>query len=381
MDYRLTLEPGFRARRQALRSLLSLRRLGNDLNMASLPVVLVLLVFVAGSGATWIAGIELAKSTDELDRRLRIGDALGGMVLLAITGSLPELAVTISAAESGHLGLAAGNLIGGIATATMVLVVCDLRAARPLTYLVGSLVPVLEGLLVVLTMSIVIMGALLPTSVRIAGRLSPASLAIVVVWVGGVWVLNRTRLHPKWEVTMVGSQPGRPHRRVRHPVADAARARHSTLRVVTVFGVSAVVTLIAGVALEISGNELANRAGINGVVFGATVLALATALPEISSGIEAVRLGDHQLAVGDIFGGNAFQLCLFVVADLVAAKPVLPTTGAENGWLAGLGLALTVVYVGGVIVRPTRPKRLGPDSILAILIYVVGIIGLLRLAN
>jgi hypothetical protein len=39
------------------------------------------------------------------------------------------------------------------------------------------------------------------------------------------------------------------------------------------------------------------------------------------------------------------------------------------------------VYVGGVIVRPTRPKRLGPDSILAILIYVVGIIGLLRLAN
>jgi cation:H+ antiporter len=349
--------------------------------MASLPVVLVLLVFVAGSGATWIAGVELAKSTDELDRRLRIGDALGGMVLLAITGSLPELAVTISAAESGHLGLAAGNLIGGIATATMVLVVCDLCAPRPLTYLVGSLVPVLEGLLVVLTMSIVIMGALLPTSVRIAGRLSPASLAIVVVWVGGVWVLNRTRSHPKWEVTMVGSQPGRPHRRVRHPVADAARARHSTLRVVSVFGVSAVVTLIAGVALEISGNELANRAGINGVVFGATVLALATALPEISSGVEAVRLGDHQLAVGDIFGGNAFQLCLFVVADLVAAKPVLPTTGADNGWLAGLGLALTVVYISGVIVRPTRPKRLGPDSILAILIYVVGIVGLLRLAN
>src|ERR1017187_7890118 len=132
MDYRLTLEPGFSRYKdreqnaQALRSLLSLRRLGNDLNMASLPVVLVLLVFVAGSGATWIAGVELAKSTDELDRRLRIGDALGGMVLLAITGSLPELAVTISAAESGHLGLAAGNLIGGIATATMVLVACDL---------------------------------------------------------------------------------------------------------------------------------------------------------------------------------------------------------------------------------------------------------------
>jgi cation:H+ antiporter len=344
-------------------------------------VFLVVLVFVAASGVTWVAGVELARSTDEIDRRLGIGDALGGMVLLAVAGSLPELAVTISAAKSGHLGLAAGNLIGGIATATMVLVVCDLFAARPLTYLVGSLLPVLEGLLVVLTVSVVLMGALLPASVAIPGHISPASLAILIIWIGGIWVLNRTRSNPKWEVVMEGSKSGRPHRRVRHPVADTARGKHSMLRVATVFGASSAVTLLAGVALEVSGNELADRAGINGIVFGATVLALATALPEISSGIEAVRLGDHQLAIGDVFGGNAFQLCLFLVADLVAAKPVLPTAGAANGWLAGLSLALTAVYLGGVIVRPSRPKRLGPDSIVAILVYVVGIVGLLRIAK
>jgi cation:H+ antiporter len=240
---------------------------------------------------------------------------------------------------------------------------------------------VLEGLLVVLTVSVILMGALLPKSIVIAGRMSPASLAVVVIWIGGIWVLNRTRSHPKWEIVMAGSRPGRPHRRVRHPVADAARAKHSTTRVATLFGVSAAVTFSAGVALEISGNELANRAGINGVVFGATVLALASALPEISSGIEAVRLGDHQLAMGDIFGGNAFQLCLFVVADLVAAKPVLPTTGPAIAWLASLSLVLTVVYVGSVIVRPSRPHRLEPASILALLFYVVGIIGLLRIVG
>jgi cation:H+ antiporter len=357
------------------------RGVGNTPIMASSPVVLVLLVFVAASGATWIAGVELSKSTDEIDRRLGLGDAIGGMVLLAIAGSLPELAITISAAESGHLGLAAGNLIGGIATATMVLVVCDLFAPRPLTYLVGSLVPVLEGLLVVLTVSVVLMGALLPKSEVIAGRVSPASLVIVVVWIAGVWVLNRTRSNPKWEIVMAGSQPGRPHRRVRHPTADAARSKHSTKRAVTLFGASAVVTLLAGVALEVSGNELANRVGINGVVFGATFLAVATALPEISSGIEAVRLGDHQLAVGDVFGGNAFQLCLFLVADLFAGRPVLPTIGPANAWLAALSLALTAVYVGGVIVRPTRPHRLGPDSALALLFYAVGVFGLLRIVG
>jgi cation:H+ antiporter len=61
------------------------------------------------------------------------------VVLLAAAGRPPELAITISAASSGNLGLAAGNLIGGIATQTMVLVLCDLAAPQPLTYVVDSL--------------------------------------------------------------------------------------------------------------------------------------------------------------------------------------------------------------------------------------------------
>ena len=111
-------------------------------------------------------------------------------------------------------------------------------------------------------------------------------------------------------------------------------------------------TLAAGVASRRAATTLANRLGVNGVIFGATVLAGATALPEISSGIAAVRLGDHALAMGDIFGGNALKVCLFLVADLVAGKPVLPSAGNLNAWLAALGVALTAIYGFGVISRP-----------------------------
>jgi cation:H+ antiporter len=150
--------------------------------------------------------------------------------------------------------------------------------------------------------------------------------------------------------------------------------------VALVFVAACIVTLGAGIALEVTGNDLADRAGINGVVFGATFLALATALPEISSGIEAVRIGDHQLAVGDIFGGNAFQVCLFLVADLVAGRPVLPTAGILNSWLGGLGIVLTVIYVIGVVVRPNRCLlRLGIDSILVVIVFALGVIGLTAL--
>ena len=262
---------------------------------------------------------------------------------------------------------------------TMVLLVCDFAVgpSRPLTYLVGRLTPVLEGLLVILVVAGVEMGALLKPSTAIFGRVSPASLGIVVIWVVGVYGINRAAKDPRWSVSMPGSRPGRRRAEKRHPKQPHPYAGSSTRKVATIFGLACLVTLAAGVALEESGNVLADRLGVNGVIFGATILAGATALPEISSGIAAVRLGDHALAMGDIFGGNAFQVCLFLVADLVAGTPVLPSAGPLNAWLAALGVALTAVYGFGVISRPMHTRfRLGPDSLLALALFGLGIAGL-----
>jgi cation:H+ antiporter len=351
--------------------------------VAGLSTPIVAAVFVLASAATWIAGMGLSSTTDELDHRFGLGDALGGMILLAIAGSLPEIAITVSAASQGNLGLAAGNLIGGIAIQTLVLVVCDAVASgeRPLTFLVGSLVPVVEGLAVVFVVGEVLLGALLPASYAI-GPASPASLAIVATWLFLLWVLNHVQRNPRWEVVMPGAEPGRPDRSVREPQHPKRHAQRPTPVLAGLFAAGCLVTLVGGVVLERGGGVLADRAGINGVIFGATVLALATALPEISSGIAAVRVGDHQLATGDIFGGNAFQVCLFLVADLVAGRPVLPTAGILNSWLGGLGIVLTVIYVIGVVVRPNRCLlRLGVDSILVVIVFVLGVIGLTALPS
>jgi cation:H+ antiporter len=350
--------------------------------VASLAWPILVVIFAVSSAATWVAGISLSKSTDFLDNRFNLGDALGGMILLSIAGTLPEIAITVSAAAAGHLGLAAGNLIGGIAIQTMVLIVCDITAGREhaLSYLVGSLIPVLEALLVVLVTSVVLMGALLKKSVSL-GPMSPASIAIVIIWLCGIAVINRVRKSPAWETVAPGSKPGRPHRRMPHPTAPVPYAGTSTWQVASYFLIGCVVTLVAGVFLQITGNDLANRAGINGVIFGATVLALATALPEISSGIGAVRLGDHGLAMGDIFGGNAFQVCLFLVADLIAGKAVLTQAGHQNSWLAMLGIGLTTVYAMGIVFRPRRCYlSLGADSIFVLILFALGIAGLVSVS-
>ena len=134
------------------------------------------------------------------------------------------------------------------------------------------------------------MGALLEPTTAIAGIVSPASLGIVIFWFIGLFAIRRAAKDPRWSVTMPGSQPGRRRRERAAPDQPHPYAGSSTAKVAALFGLASLVTLGAGVALEVSGNDLANRLGVNGVIFGATVLAAATALPEISSGIAAVRL-------------------------------------------------------------------------------------------
>src|SRR5919199_6635746 len=107
--------------------------------MSAWPLWLLLLVFVAAGALVWVAGIALSDTTDVLSERWHLGSALGGLIVLAVATNLPEIAITVSAALSGDVSVAVGNILGGIALQTVVLVVLDRfgkrgRGTKPLTY-------------------------------------------------------------------------------------------------------------------------------------------------------------------------------------------------------------------------------------------------------
>jgi cation:H+ antiporter len=156
----------------------------------------------------------------------------------------------------------------------------------------------------------------------------------------------------------------------------------STARAAVGFGFAAAVTLIAGVLLERSGTALADHVGLSGVLFGATVLAAATSLPELSTGLRSVRHRDYQLAVSDIFGGNAFLPVLFLPATVLSGHAVLPTAQRTDIFLTALGIVLTLVYQAGLLFRPRRRiARLGADSLAVVLLYGLGMAGLFTVSN
>ena len=351
--------------------------------MQTLSLPLLIGVFLAAALATWLAGTRLTTATDVLSTRLGLGEALGGMVLLAIATNLPELAITVSAALERNLALAVGNILGGIALQTVVLVYLDvfgLKKVAALTYRAASLVLVLEGLLVVAVLTLVMVGHQL-SSALLFGWLPPVETMIAVVWVAGVYLVGKARSGLPWHqhgfAPPGGQQERLGHARVKKHEAYQKQGL-TTGRVAMRFAGSAVVTLVAGVALELSSGAIAARVGIGGLIFGATVLAAATALPEVATGMEAIRLHDYQMAFSDILGGNAFLPVLFLVAVLVSGTNVLQVARKADMYLAGLGILLTVVYLGGLIFRPRRQiLRMGIDSLCVLLLYALGMVGLL----
>jgi cation:H+ antiporter len=136
------------------------------------------------------------------------------------------------------------------------------------------------------------------------------------------------------------------------------------------------------VALERSCDAIAGDIGLSGVIFGATVLAAATSLPEISTGLRSVRQGDDQLAISDIFGGNAFLPVLFLLATLLSGRAVLPQAHATDIYLTAVGLLLTAVYVVGLLFRPCRRVAgVGLDSLVVLVLYTVSLFGLFAIAG
>lgn len=343
--------------------------------LMSLSLLPLIMIFTLAAAAVWFAGVKLSSTIDVIDSRFNLGQALGGLIFLAIATNLPEIAIVVTASLKHNIGIAIGNILGGIAIQTVVLVLLDgigLGKKAGLSYQSASLQLVLEGILVISILVIAIMGSQLPETL-IFNLMAPADFLILFTWILGLYLINKARTGLPWHGR--GHAPNTIH--LKRKINQEKKLLWSSTHLVLSFGLAALITLIAGVVLEESSIAIAHQIGWSGVLFGSTILAAATALPEISTGIAAIKLGDYTLAFSDIFGGNAFLPVLFLPATLLSGQSALPLAQKTDIYLAGLGVLLTAIYIVGLIFRPkTQFFRLGIDSISVLLMYILGICGL-----
>lgn len=336
--------------------------------------------FIISAAITWQAGVALTKTTSTLDTRFNLGDAMGGLILLGISGSLPEIAVCLSAARDGHIQVIIGNLFGGLTIQTLLLVIFDLttRRKKPLSYLAGSRILSLETFFPIVITMVALLATRIPAKDNIF-NINPLSISILIFWLGGIFFINKARKIKKLGETAEEALPGRRHFDRRQAENHPFYNKKSSGYVIFIFLLASVFTLIAGFILERSGSAIAGRLGLSTGLFAAIVISFVTSLPEISTGLKSIFIGDHHLAVSDIMGGNAFMLTIFLMADIVSQSPILSYANRSDIFFAVLGITMMGIYAVSFLVRsPRQYFRLGIDSILEVAVYAVGIFSLVN---
>lgn len=345
------------------------------MNSVNFSTTLLIIIFIVSTIAIWISGIKLTKAIDAITTHFELGGAFGGMVFLAIVTNLPEIAITSVAAYHRDYDIAISNLLGGIAIQTVVLVLIDIFGVgrgAPLTEKGHSKILIVEGVALIFVLSIVIIASQFPSTFLFA-RSTPFEWIILIIWLGTIYLTSSFMTKKKTDITQhkVSTQLHHlPNSKFKGTIGAAFG----------VFIIGAIITLFAGWALEVTGEQLSVRWGMSGVLFGGTILALCTALPEISTGIASAKIKDYNMAVSDIFGGNAFLPVLFLMASFIGGDAILPNLKPSDIYLTMLGIILTGIYMIGMVVHSKKQIfRMGIDSFIVVIVYVLGLLGLLYL--
>jgi cation:H+ antiporter len=139
--------------------------------------------------------------------------------------------------------------------------------------------------------------------------------------------------------------------------------RLALAKALSVYAASALVIFIAAPFMAESAGEIADITGLGRTFVGSSLVAFCTSLPEVVSTITAVRMGAFDLAVGNIFGSNAFNMILLIPLDLIQEGNLLGRVSRAH-ILTGLAviLATSVAVMGQLYQSERRTKFFEPDA-------------------
>ena len=138
--------------------------------------------------------------------------------------------------------------------------------------------------------------------------------------------------------------------------------------------VNGVVIVVVAAYLPHVGERIAAMTGFGQTFVGSFFIALSTSLPELVVTVAAVRLGAVDLALGNLFGSNLFNIAVLAVEDFLYTKgPLLASASPNHVVTAGAAIAMTAAAIVGLTYRTIKkPFFLAWDSMGILALYFVG---------
>jgi cation:H+ antiporter len=134
---------------------------------------------------------------------------------------------------------------------------------------------------------------------------------------------------------------------------------------------------LAAPFLALAADRVAEHSALDHSFVGTAFLSLTTSLPELVATLAAIRLGSYDLALGNIFGSNCFNMLLLVPLDAFHAGPLLSAVRPLHA-VTALGVVLsTSVAVMAQLYRFEQRRRLvdpGAETILFVVILTLALV-------
>lgn len=312
--------------------------------------------FVITSAVIVLAAIKLAEYGDVIALRTRLGGLFIGTILIAAATSLPEVLTTLSAVQQAYPNLAAGNLLGSNTFNMFLLAVLDVLARNERILRKVALKHALSGSLAIFSIGLVLFFMVANIPLKI-GWVGVDSVLIMLGYFAAMYLIQTSN---------AGDVPSE---------IEIPEETPSLVIALLGFGIAAGALIYVTPFMVSASAEIAEVTGLGTTFVGSTLVAAVTSLPEMVTTLAAMRLGAYDMAIGNLFGSNLFNMFALGLTDvfytpgrfLAVIDPSFLLVGMLGLLMTGMGLignlarlrrriwfievdalALVVLYLGGM---------------------------------
>lgn len=315
-----------------------------------------------------ICGVMLTTRAQALARLTGLGQAIMGAVFLGMTTSLAGTVTSINAALNNVPEIAVGNAVGGIAAQTTFLVLADMVYKRAnLEHAAASAQNLFQAVLLILLLAVALLATAGPGYT--AWGIDYFSFILVASYVAGICLVSSARDDPMWiprYTTLTEKEP-----------KENEGGDHQNITSLWLsFALLAGAVAFAGWLTSHAGINLSRQTGLSDTVVGTLFTSVITSLPELVIALTAVRRGAITLAVGDIIGGNSFDVLFLVASDIAYRGGSIyhAVSQQQTFWLAMNIILISVLLLGLLKRQKHGSGNIGFESAIVLGCYFSAVI-------
>jgi len=250
------------------------------------------------------AGVKLTRYGDVIAEKTGMGGAWIGLILMAMVTSLPELVTGVSAVTlAGTPDIAVGDALGSCVFNLGIIFILDFLHRGESVYTRAHQGHILSAgfgviLLGMAGANILIGERLGHLAIGHVGIYTPVIMLLYLIAMRTVFFYERDKIRAAVEENVA-----------RYPDISLKFA-------VQRYAAAALVVVAAGLWLPFVGKGLAVQMGWHESFVGTLLIAFVTSVPEMVVTVSALRIGALDMAIGNLFGSNLFDVLILAVDDV-----------------------------------------------------------------